>query len=459
MPDRVLVVEDDESLRQVAEYHLAEEGYDVLVARDAESALETFREKEPDVVVSDIRLPGMSGLDLLRRVKDLRPETEVILMTAYGTVEQAVEAMKEGAFDYVTKPVRWEEMRLVVARALERRRLLEENVRMRAELAARFRPENLVTRSPAMQQVLELLGRVVSSDAPVLILGESGTGKELVARALHYQGPRREGPFVPVNCAAIPKDLLESELFGVRKGAFTGADRDRQGRFLQAHRGTLFLDEIAELPPELQVKLLRALQEKEVVPLGGDQPVKVDVRIVSATNQPVDRLLQEGKLRKDLYYRINVVSVVLPPLRERPEDIPLLVEHFLRQQGAADVRVTPEAMRLLEAYSWPGNVRELENVVERALLLRRSPAEITPDDLPQWVRDNSPGDTAESTFPDLPPGGWNIYELEKHLIRKALERTGGNQTRAAQLLGMTRQTLIYRMQKYGLQPPAGENDA
>ncbi|MBD3337110.1 MAG: response regulator [Candidatus Eisenbacteria bacterium] len=456
MPATILIVEDDDSLRRVAEFNLTEDGYRVVTAEDGLTALERFEESEPAVVLSDIRMPGKDGLELLREIKRRAPATEVILMTAYGTIEQAVEAMREGAFDFVTKPVRWEEVKVAVARALEHRRLVADNERLRAELAGRFQPEAIIGDSPALRAALEIVERVAPADAPLLILGESGTGKELVARAVHFQSARRDKPFVAINCAAIPRDLLEAELFGVRKGAFTGADRDREGRFAEAQGGTLFLDEVAELPAELQVKLLRALQEGQVTPLGGGTPVELNARLVSATNRPEERLVDESGLRKDLYYRINVVSVTLPPLRDRPEDIPDLVRHFLHQHGAPQLELSPEALRALQSYAWPGNVRELENVVERAILLRADPRRIDHGDLPPEIREAGPG---ASSMPDLPPGGWDMQQLEQHLIRRALKRTGGNQTRAASLLGMTRQTLVYRMQKHDIGPgdPGNEN--
>jgi DNA-binding NtrC family response regulator len=458
----ILIAEDDDSLRRVAEYNLREEGYTVSVAGDGEEAARLFSQAPPDLLLTDLRMPGREGLDLLRQVRESGAETEVILVTAFGTVDDAVRAMKDGAFDFITKPVRWEELRHTVARALERLRLRRETTRLHRELGDRFHPERITGVSAAMNGVRESILRVADSPAPVLILGESGTGKELVARALHYQSLRGDFPFVAVNCAALPRDLIEAELLGVRKGAYTGAERDRNGRFVEADRGSLFLDEIGELEPDLQVKLLRVLEEKRVTPLGGGTPVEVDVRILAATNRPVEEALAAGRLRQDLYYRLNVVAIHVPALRERPADIPPLVQHFLERLGAPQVHVTEEATAILCAHSWPGNVRELGNAIERALLFRRDPDRITPEDLPAHLHQ---GRTAEAgamagagvgveSAPVgpfiLPPTGLNLYELERDLILQALHRAGGNQTQAAQFLGMTRQTLVYRMQKYGI---------
>lgn len=495
MPYSVLIAEDDESLRRVAEYNLRQEGYAVTVARDGMEAAGILADDPPDLLLTDLRMPGADGLSLLRQVRESALETEVILVTAFGTVDDAVRAMKDGAFDFITKPVRWEELRHTVARALERLRLRRETSRLRRELGDRFRPDRIIGESEAIHSIREAILRVADSPAPVLILGESGTGKDLVARALHYQGRRSIHPFVAVNCGALPRELIESELLGVRKGAFTGAATDRPGRFVEAHQGSLFLDEIAELEPDLQVKLLRVLEEKRVTPLGGGASVVVDVRVLAATNRPVEEALKTGRLRQDLYYRLNVVTLFVPPLRERPEDIVPLVRHFLETLGAPQVRVTEDAMVRFRAHSWPGNVRELANAVERALLFRHDPDWIALEDLPAHLRGEAgsadaiapfstamenpgsgelPRDTAgrdpldpeheegrssegaEASF-SLPASGINLYKLEKELIRQALARAAGNQTRAAQLLGMTRQTLVYRMQKYGIrgreQPP------
>ncbi|MFN8547389.1 MAG: sigma-54 dependent transcriptional regulator [Candidatus Eisenbacteria bacterium] len=456
--ESILVAEDDESLRRVVEYNLREAGYSVEAVRDGREALEAIARSAPDLVLSDLRMPGATGLDLLRAVRKRHPETEVILITAHGTVDDAVSAMKQGAFDFVTKPVRWDELRLTVARALERRRLRLETGRLRRELKDRAGVRPLLGDSPAMRALRETIHRVASSHASVLIVGESGTGKELVARALHAESARAAKPFVAVNCGALPRDLVESELFGVRRGAFTGADQDRPGRFLEAHGGTLLLDEVAELEPELQVKLLRALQEGEVAPVGGTS-VAVDVRVVAATNRPIKPALESGRLRSDLYYRLAVVTIEIPPLRERPEDLEPLVRHLLAVLGASEVELTATAWARLRASRWPGNVRQLENALERALLLRAHPDRVDAADLPS--DDDSPlashGGSAtlaeahgSTATVGLPPEGVDIYALERRLIEEALDRAEGNQTKAATLLGMTRQTLIYRMQKYGI---------
>ncbi|MBD3299265.1 MAG: response regulator, partial [candidate division Zixibacteria bacterium] len=381
-PAHIIFAEDDASLRRVAEYNLSRAGYEVSLAADGADAWELCREHDPDLVITDLAMPKLDGFDLLKRVRRQFPDTEVVIITAHGTVDRAVEAMKAGAFDFITKPFEFDVLRLTAERALERRSLRQENVRLHGELADRYRPDNMVGVSAAMRRVFEMVARVAPSDSNVLILGESGTGKELVARAIHHTSPRREEPFVAVNCGALPRDLVESELFGVQRGAFTGADADRPGRFERAAGGTLFLDEITELPSDVQVKLLRALQDRQIERLGATVPVDVDVRFVCASNADVDQLIRDGQFRQDLYYRINVVTIQVPPLREHPEDIEPLVYHFLTRLNAADVTFAPDVLDRLRSSQWPGNVRELENVIERALVLRKQADRITLDDLP-----------------------------------------------------------------------------
>ena len=441
----VLIVEDDESLRRVLEFSLEEAGYRVLTAREGESGLETFRSEQPPLVITDIQMPGISGLDVLRTVKEEAPQTLVIVITAYGSVEKAVEAMKLGAYDYLTKPFGREELRLTVDKALSYRGLQEENARLRAELSDQVDFTSIIGISEGMQQVFEVVRRVAATEASVLILGESGTGKELVARAIHHGSERREGPFIPVNCAAIPGELLESELFGHVRGAFTGAVKDRKGKFELADGGTLFLDEVGELPIELQPKLLRALQEREIEPVGGT-PRKVDVRVVAATNRNIDEELTEGRFREDLYYRLAVIPVYLPPLREREEDIPLLVRHFITKHAGPGVDAGDALLARMQAYSWPGNVRELENAVERMLILRRGETLQEEDFRMRPVQREKAADRVLN----LPPEGYPLEDLEKEAVLEALRRTGGNQTRAAEFLRIPRHTLIYRMEKYGI---------
>ncbi len=444
----VLLIDDDESLRRVTEFTLHEAGYRVLTARDGEEGMRIFGLENPGVVITDIQMPGISGYDVLRQVKDASPETLVIVITAYGTVEKAVEAMKLGAFDYLTKPFSRDELSLVVKKATSYSGLREENQRLRQELAQKVDFAHLVGISDEMQEVFDVVRRVAGAEATVLITGESGTGKELIARAVHGGSERREGPFVPVNCAAIPADLLESELFGHVKGAFTGAIKDRQGKFELANGGTLFLDEVGELPVALQPKLLR-VQEREVEPVGGSIR-KVDVRVVAATNRDIDTAMEEGTFREDLYYRLAVIPVHLPPLRERRSDIPLLVKHFINKHGGGQqVTVSDQAMASLNAYGWPGNVRELENAVERMIILRRGDS-LESDDLPQKIR--QPG-TFSGGVLNIPDGGYALEDLEKEAVLEALRRNDWNQTRAAAFLRVPRHTLIYRMEKYGIQKP------
>ena len=447
---RVLFADDDESFRRVQEYQLEQAGYDVTIAVDGREALDAFRDGLHDLVVTDIRMPGLDGLELLARLMAISPETPVVVVTGHGTIRTAVEAMKRGAFDFLTKPFSGDRLRLTLQRAAEMARLQRENRELRREVEGRFSFENLVGSSEAMQRLFEAVELVAPTPSTVLITGETGTGKELVARAVHYNSPRRKGPFVAVHCSAIPAALIESELFGHKKGAFTGADADRAGRFEAADGGTLFLDEVGEIPLELQPKILRALQSGEVDRVGEDRPVRVDVRIVAATHRDLRRMVQDGAFREDLYYRLAVVPVEVPPLRDRREDIPLLAEHFLRRMevrsGRSGLRFPSEALALLDRYGWPGNVRELENTVERMVVLSRDDT-IALETLPEPIRG---GPTAGRTSFRLPAGGVSLEELEKDLIRQALERSDGNRTHAARLLGLTRNTLLYRMRKHGL---------
>jgi two-component system NtrC family response regulator len=444
----ILLIDDDESLRRVMEFSLTEAGYAVRAVAGGEEGLRLF-EKDPfDAVVTDITMPGMSGMEVLRQVRERDARIPVIIITAYGTIESAVEAMKQGAFDYITKPFNRDELRITLEKALRMRRLEHENVELRAEIKGKYRFEEIVGTSEKVREVLETAGRVASSDASVLITGESGTGKELLARGIHYSSPRANGPFVAVNCAAIPETLIESELFGHVKGAFTGAIRDKEGKFELADGGTLFLDEIGELRVDLQSKILRALQEKTVDRVGGSRPVPVDARVIAATNRDIERAVKDGKFREDIYYRLSVITLHMPPLRERKEDIPILAEHFLKKYNKSEpVTLSPDTLEALKAYGWPGNVRELENVIQRASVLRRG-NEITRAELPDKLTKEERG--VEDIILNLPEEGISLEELEKSLIIKALEKHKGNQTRAAEYLGITRPTLIYRMEKYGL---------
>jgi len=447
---KILVVDDDASLRRILEYNLAEEGHSVATADDGGSALEALGRAAFDLVLTDIKMPGMDGMELLQRVRLEAPDTQVIVITAFGTIEMAVDAMKAGAFEYITKPFNRDELKLAVRKALRVKNLETENVRLKREVTRKYGFENIVGDSLQMQQVFRLVEKVADTDASILITGESGTGKELVARAIHYRSRRAERPFHAVNCAAIPRELLESELFGHRKGAFTGAIRDKRGKFEEAQGGTLFLDEIGELPVELQAKILRALQEMEVTPVGSNDAIRVSARIVTATNRDLEEEIEEGRFREDLYYRLAVVPIHLPSLRERPDDVPLLVVHFLKTLAPGEaVTLTPKALEALRTYSWKGNVRELENTIERLLILRDADVIDLPD-LPEKIR--RPGGDAEGTgfrF-TFPPEGIGLEEAEKALIETALARTGWNQSRAAHLLRVPRHILLYRIEKFGI---------
>ena len=448
---RVLLADDDESFRRVQEYQLDRAGYLVTSAADGEAALEAFREGLHDLVVTDVRMPGLDGLELLARVRAISPDTPVVMITAQGTIETAVEAMKQGAFEFLTKPFPGEKLRLTLERAHEFARLQRENRELRREVEGRFSFQNIIGSTPRMKVLFDSMELAAPAASTVLIFGETGTGKELVARAIHYNSPRKEGRFVTVNCGAIPETLMEAELFGYRRGAFTGADTDRKGKFEAADGGTLFLDEVGEIPLALQPKILRVLQSGEVDRLGSDRPVRVDVRIVAATHRDLEELASRGEFREDLYYRLAVIPLIVPPLRDRRDDIPLLADHFLRrmqdQTGRAGLRIPPEAFSLFDRYPWPGNVRELENTIERLVVLSRDD-QLDVQSLPEKMR--GIGEAGSATGIKLPPQGVRLDELERDLICQALERSGGNRTKAARELGLTRNTLLYRMQKHGL---------
>lgn len=444
---KVLLIDDDASLRRVTEYSLHSAGFHVLSAGDGKQGLAAFRADFPKVVITDIQMPGLSGYDVLRQVKAERPETLVIVVTAFSSVEKAVEAMKQGAYDYLAKPFSRDELVMLVEKAFNLLGLQQENQRLREVLEHHIDFSHMVGNSDVMQSVMEVIKRVAPTDASVLITGESGTGKELIARAIHQGGARSKEPFVAINCAAIPATLLESELFGHVRGAFTGAVSDRAGKFEQADGGTLFLDEVGEMPMELQPKLLRVLQEMEVEPLGGKVRT-VNVRIVAATNQDVDKALEEGRFREDLYYRLAVIPIELPPLRERIEDIPLLVKHFLEKYSVkAPVTMTAAALERLCAYPWPGNVRELQNAIERMVILNNGDQ----IDLPQLpAKFFSTAHQGKTRVVTLPAGGYSLEAIEREAVVQALERNDWNQTRAADFLQIPRHTLIYRMEKYDI---------
>ena len=459
MTPKILVIDDDASLRRVVEYNLQEAGYQVLSASSGEAGLSLFAEEAPALVITDMKMPGMDGMQVLKAVKERAPETLVIMITAFGTVDVAVEAMKAGAYDYITKPFNRDELRLTVAKALQLRGLAAENRRLKEELSDKTDYRTIIGSSRGMERVYEIVGKVADTEASVLITGESGTGKELVARSIHHRSCRRAAPFIAINCAAIPRDLLESELFGHVKGAFTGAIKDKIGKFQLADGGTLFLDEVGELPLELQPKLLRALQERVIEPVGGTKPLKLDVRVVAATNLDIEKALADAVFREDLYYRLAVIPIHLPPLRERREDIALLLRHFCAKHGAGTVNFDRAASAALSSYSWPGNVRELENLVERLLIMRGGDT-ITVDDLPDKICSASPvpgGSAKPGNVINLPDEGYPLEQLEREVVVEALERNNWNQTAAAKFLHIPRHTLIYRMEKYGILPPSYKN--
>lgn len=447
----ILVADDDESLRRVLEFRLREAGYEVITADNGLTALDQFMQRPVDCLVTDLRMPGLTGLELLQRAGAIRSEVSVIVITAYGDMETAVEAMRAGAFDFITKPFNHEQILLTVHKALTYGNTLAENRTLRRLVHERFRIEGIVGDSRQMREVLDRVARVASVDATVLITGESGTGKERIAKAIHVGGARQGKPFVAVNCAAIPENLIESELFGYKRGAFTGANKDSRGHFEEAHTGTLFLDEVSAMPLSLQAKLLRVLQEGEITRLGESTARKVDVRIVAATNRNLQTMIEDESFREDLYFRLAVVPVELPALRERREDIPLLAEHFLKRacerHDCGDIKIAPEVFPRLSVYPFPGNVRELENLIERMVVLAKSDT-LTLEDLPENVRETPTH--AANVLLNMPADGLSIEAVEREIIRRALEMHDGNQTRTARYLDVTRSALIYRMQKYEL---------
>jgi two-component system response regulator AtoC len=450
---KILVIDDDAGLRKSVGLILTDAGYDVVNASDGEEGIAVAQQARPDLILCDVRMPKVDGLEFLDRHRQSGLESLVLMMTAYGSLDLAVQAMKRGAYDYLPKPFGADEVLLTVRKAEEREQLRREVGRLREEVRADFRFGEVVARSPAMARALEVARKVARHDSPVLITGASGTGKELVARLIHREGDRATGAFVPVNCGAIPENLLEAEFFGVMRGAFTGADRDRAGLFEAAEGGTLFLDEVAELPIQLQVKLLRALQEREVRRVGGTENKAVDVRVLAATNRDLKQAVEEGAFREDLYYRLAVVPIHLPPLSDRTEEIPELAHHLLaRHAGRLGVSVSaiePEAMQILLAYAWPGNIRELENVIERALVLTEGPR-LTAADLPETVRVPIPEGAIGRFRDDDLSVKRRMAELERYLIQRALERTAGNRTAAAEMLELSPRALRYKIQDYGL---------
>ncbi len=439
---KILIVDDEVSVRDSLQNWLKDIGYQVITASNGNEALHMTQKEKPDIVIADLVLPGMDGIELTKRIKELSPDIPVIIITAYGSITTAIAAIKEGAYDYIEKPFCPERVELLVQKLVEHRRLIKENVSLRQKLEDRYRFENIIAKSDQMQRIFEIVKIVAKSNATVLITGESGTGKELIARAIHNLSPRRDKPFVAVSCAALPETLLESELFGHEKGSFTGAITQKKGKFEYANKGTLFLDEIGEISLNTQVHLLRVIEEKEFTRVGGNEPIKVDVRIISATNKDLKKAVTQGQFREDLYYRLNVVTIDLPPLRERKEDIPLLAEHFLKKFSLENQKqiagFSPEAKEFLLKYDWPGNVRELENAIERAVIL---------------AKDNliTLADLAYQNLPLTPIGSnKSLKEIEKNHIWNVLNETKGNFSQAAKILGISRMTLYNKVKQYNL---------
>jgi DNA-binding NtrC family response regulator len=447
----ILLADDDENLRRVLEFQLGEAGYKVVTAVDGQEALTIFEQSEVDCIVTDLRMPRLSGLELLEKTKAKNGEIPVIVTTAFGEVETAVSAMKLGAFDYVNKPFNRDEILLTIERALSFSETRNENLQLRALVEREFRLDNVIGESAAMSEVMKMVERVSRSDVTVLVSGESGTGKELIAKGIHFSGRRSRYPFIPINCGSIPETLIEAELFGYKRGSFTGATTDTKGKFEAADGGTLFLDEIGQMPLALQPKLLRVLQEREVVRLGENNPRKFDLRVIAATNQDLEEMVAAGTFREDLYFRLAVVPITLPPLRMRRDDIPLLANHFFRRakkkHGFENLKMKPEVIRSLAEYSYPGNVRELENLVERLVVLSDE-KDLTENDIPEYIRE--PDRTFGGVKMELPPDGISFEALEREVIAYALRLHNGNQSQAARYLNITRSALIYRMQKFGL---------
>jgi two-component system response regulator AtoC len=445
---RILIVDDDDAMREMVVSLLSDQGYEAHGESGAEGALEYLRDHEVDAVVSDIRMPGKTGLELVAEIHALRSETPVVLMTAFGSIDSAVEAMRAGAFDYITKPFKRDELLLALERAFENRALLEENRRLRRAVDRSSKFGDLIGQSAAMHDIFALLRKVADNRSSVLITGESGTGKEVVARTLHFAGSRKDKPFIPINCTAIPEGLLESELFGHVRGAFTGAHATKRGLFEEANGGTLFLDEIGDMGAGLQSKLLRVLQDREIRPVGGNHTVKVDVRIVAATNKDLEKEMEAGHFRRDLFYRLNVIPIHIPPLRERPEDIRPLAEAMLAKHAGDGHprRLSPAAVDRLMACPWEGNARELENVIERALILADTDR-ITLQNLPQSIVSSIGGEGAESASFSLKRAK---RAAEADTIRRALKATDGNRTHAAKLLEISHRALLYKIKEFGL---------
>jgi len=452
--ETILIVDDEKNYLIVLGALLGSEGYEIVTSENGHTALKVVQEGDIDLILTDMKMPGMSGMELLEHAKKTKPEVPVIMMTAYGTIEMAVEAMKKGAYDYITKPFENEELKLTIHKALENYRLLKENKRLSQALSDRYKYGNIIGKSKPMLEIYDLVDKVAQSKASVLITGPSGTGKELIAKAIHYNGPRKKKPFISINCGALTETLLESELFGHERGAFTGAVAMKKGRFEVADEGTLFLDEVGEMPPSLQVKLLRVLQEMEFERVGGTKTIKVDVRVVSASNRNMKEDVLKGSFREDLFYRLNVIHIEVPPLRERTEDIRLLVNHFIekyRQDGGErKIELSPEAWKAFYSYNWPGNVRELENIVERAVVLNSGRGQIELNDLPTEFSNKQETLNVDGFIPPDAPLQSTLENIEEKLIRRALKQCNYVQAHAAERLGITKSLIQHKMKKYNI---------
>jgi two-component system NtrC family response regulator len=449
--ETILIVDDEKNYLVVLEALLGSEGYEIVTTDNAREAVRSVRESDLDLVITDMKMPGMSGMELLEECKKIRPELPVIMMTAYGTIEMAVEAMKKKACDYITKPFNNEELKLIIKKALENYRLTKENRRLSEALSDRYKYGNIIGKSKSMLKIYDLIGKVAQSRASVFITGPSGTGKELIAKAVHYNSPRKDRPFISINCGALTETLLENELFGHEKGAFTGAVAMKKGRFEVADGGTLFLDEVGDMPTPLQVKLLRVLQEMEFERVGGTRTIKVDVRVLSASNRNIKEDVANNLFREDLFYRLNVMEIEVPPLHERVDDIPLLVKHFVEKyredKGKNKIELSPEAWKALYTYMWPGNVRELENVIERAVVLNPE-GTITPEDLPEEVKGAEAEFDVERLVPSNVPLPAALEQIEEKMIRRALEQCNNVQAHAANMLGITKSLIQHKLKKY-----------
>jgi two-component system response regulator PilR (NtrC family) len=460
MVARILIVDDEESIREFFQIMLKREGYEVFTASNGREGLEALKKAQVDLIISDIQMPEVSGLEFLAKVKEQDPEAVVVMITAFGSTETAIEAMKLGAHDYVQKPFKIDEVKIIISKALESRKLKLENVQLKKELGTKYAFDNIIGSAPPMLRIYEMVKRVANTKSSVLITGESGTGKELIARAIHYNGPLKDKPFVTVNCGAIPENLMESEMFGHKKGSFTGAIADKKGLFEVANGGTIFLDELGELPLHMQVKLLRVLQEGTFKRVGGTEDIRVEVRVISATNRNLEGEVKQGRFREDLFYRMNVIQVHCPPLRERREDIPMLCNHFLEKfskgLGIPVKHLSQEAMESIKRYHYPGNVRELENIIERTVALEPGPV-ILPESLPRNLLDipvQAPGQLDAHTIEIDKEKGIDLERLvadfERTLLVKALEQTGGVKKKAAKLLNISFRSMRYRVDKYSL---------